>query len=62
MKGLFDGQEKTCPMCRNTFIVYGEQWGYKMHGIYFCSWHCLRDYENGGDGWWKKEKNKSENG
>ena len=42
--------EKTCPICGKTFIPHTEEWVYKRRvtherTYYFCSWHCLQDFE-----------------
>lgn len=42
---LFNEQEKSCARCGKTFIVYGNEWGYKSGNKLYCSWRCLRAKE-----------------
>ena len=48
-------KEKKCVICKKG-IIAGQDWVYKTgssHNLqYFCSWHCLRDYEKN----WSKKK------
>lgn len=36
--------EHNCPECGKTFFGR-EPWGYTRNDKKFCSWHCLRGYE-----------------
>ena len=42
------GHERSCYVCKKRFILYPD-WVYKRgkgDGVkYFCSWHCMRSYE-----------------
>ena len=41
-------QDRKCPMCGKEFFVRdANDWVYKRNSQYFCSWHCLRNYEKG---------------
>jgi len=39
-----------CPICQKTFIAYPKhiykKYDHKGNKIRFCSWACLREYEN----------------
>ena len=49
MRVAYQGRERLCPICGRTYILY-EDWAYKKHKgtseMLFCSWKCLRKYEN----------------
>lgn len=48
----FDLYKRKCPVCGKRFES-GKQYAYKREHrhnnfYYFCSWHCLREYEKKG--------------
>jgi hypothetical protein len=45
---------RICPVCQKEFVIPGSDWAYKAYTtkrkqymIYFCSWKCMRRWENG---------------
>ena len=47
------GRDKTCPMCGKEFLMKRE-YAYKREErgkmTFFCSWHCLREYDRKHEG------------
>ena len=56
-------REKTCPICGKKFYCYAEMYVYvrkawKKTSKYFCSWSCLRKYDEFKDAHRKTGKRK----
>ena len=42
---MTEGNRK-CGLCDKLFIAYGSEWAYKDRDKWFCSWKCLRRWQN----------------
>ena len=49
MPSWLDAEYKDCKNCGKRFEVFRASiWAYKQNSLFFCIWHCLREYEKKG--------------